>query len=78
MAAAYKKISAVSKLEKRLARLKLDFSLAGKLETRAKLIFQIRLAEEDIKKEKMHKISGLNKIRYCEVLSGAPGLGKRK
>ncbi|HRM54036.1 MAG TPA: hypothetical protein PLS11_08995, partial [Ottowia sp.] len=72
-----RKPSELTKLKKRLARLQSDIATVTSEITKKKLLVQILLTEEKIKIEEFHKVSGFNKIRGYEILSGAPGLGKR-
>ena len=72
-----RKPSELTKLKKRLTRLQSEIAAATSEVTKKKLLFQIFITEEKIKIEDFHKISGFNKIRGYEILSGAPGLGKR-
>lgn len=72
-----RKPSELTKLKKRLFRLQLDIANAASEVTKKKLFAQAFLTEEKIKIEQFHKVSGFNKIRGYEILSGAPGLGKR-
>ena len=67
----------LTKLKKRLARLRSEMTIATSEVTKKKLLFQIFYTEDKIKIEELHKISGFNKIRGHEIPSGAPGLGKR-
>ena len=72
-----RKQSELTKLKKRLVRLQSDIATVTSEITKKKLLVQILLTEEKIKIEEFHKVSGFNKIRGYEILSGAPGLGKR-
>lgn len=72
-----RKPSNLTRLKKRLEQLSLEFSAAPSDITKAKLIVQIRATEEQIKIESIHRITGFNQVKGYEILSGAPGLGKR-
>ena len=60
-----------------LEQLQHDFAAVPSDITKAKLIVQIRATEEQIKIESIHRITGFNQVKGYEILSGAPGLGKR-
>lgn len=72
-----RKPSKLSGLKKRLKYLELEFASAPSDITKAKLIVQIRATEEQIKIESFHRVTGFNRVKGYEILSGAPGLGKR-
>lgn len=72
-----RKQSELMKLKNRLARLQSDIATATSDVTRNKLLIQVLDVEEKLKIESFHKITGFNRIRGYEILSGAPGLGKR-
>lgn len=72
-----RKQSELKKLKKRLARFQFDIAITTSEITKKKILIQILDVEEKIKIEDFHKISGFNKIIGYEILSGAPGLGKR-
>ncbi|MCZ2407308.1 MAG: hypothetical protein LC097_11350 [Burkholderiales bacterium] len=72
-----RKQSELTKLKNRLARLQSDIAVAASEITKNKLLAQVFDVEEKIKIEEFHKITDFNKIRGYEILSGAPGLGKR-
>lgn len=73
-----RKPSKLTGLKKRLEHLRLEFAAATSEVTKAKLIVQIRTTEEQIKIESFHRITGFNRMKGYEILSGAPGLGKRR
>lgn len=72
-----RKPSKLSRLKKRLVQLQLEFAAAPSDITKARLVVQIRATEEQIKIESIHRITGFNQLKGYEILSGAPGLGKR-
>lgn len=72
-----RKPSKLSRLKKHLEHLRIEFASAATDITRSKLIVQIRTIEEQIKIESFHRITGFNRVKGYEILSGAPGLGKR-
>lgn len=72
-----RKPSKLTGLKKRLEHLLLELSATASEVTKAKLIIQIHTTEEKIKIESLHRITGFNRIKGHEILSGAPGLGKR-
>lgn len=72
-----RKPSKLSRLKKHLEQLQHDFAAVPSDITKAKLIVQIRATEEQIKIESIHRITGFNQVKGYEILSGAPGLGKR-
>ena len=72
-----KKPSKLTGLKKRLEHLEQEFAAAASEITKARLIVQIHTTEKQIKIESFHRITGFNRMKGYEILSGAPGLGKR-
>jgi hypothetical protein len=72
-----RKPSKLTGLKKRLEHLQQEFATAASDTTKAKLIVQIHSTERQIEIESFHRITGFNRMKGYEILSGAPGLGKR-
>lgn len=72
-----RKPNKLTRLKNRFEQLQLEFAAAPSDITKAKLIVQVRATEEQIKIESIHRITRFNQLKGYEILSGAPGLGKR-
>lgn len=72
-----RKPSKLKSLKNRLEHLQQEFATATSDPTKAKLIVQIHTIARQIEVESFHRITGFNQMKGYEILSGAPGLGKR-
>ncbi|MEM5345379.1 hypothetical protein [Paraburkholderia azotifigens] len=63
------------KLKAQLARLQAE--LIAPKSNQARLLFEIRMVEEKLKIERLHRVSKLDSVNMREILCGSPGLGKK-
>jgi hypothetical protein len=63
------------KLKAQLARLQAE--LIAPKSNQARLLFEIRMVEEKLKIERLHRVSKLGSVNMREILCGSPGLGRK-